>query len=138
MTTAKQWAALLMLAVVVGAGPALAGMEPQTRTAPPTSAAASAPTRRRRCERSARTIPCTCCSPRQVAAPTSPSVAVTIADRQGRTVFDAVSDGPFLFAKLPAGTYRLTASSDGRPIARSVTVPQSGSVEERFYWPPKP
>lgn len=65
-------------------------------------------------------------------------VAVTIADRQGRTVLDAVSDGPFLYANLPAGTYRLTASSDGRPIVRSVTVPQSGFVDERFYWPPKP
>lgn len=64
-------------------------------------------------------------------------VGVAIFDQQGRTVLDAVAQGPFLYAKLPAGSYRLTATSDGHPIARSVTVPQSGSVEERFYWPPK-
>jgi hypothetical protein len=62
-------------------------------------------------------------------------VPVTIADPKGRTLLEATAQGPFFYANLPAGTYRVTATSDGRAITRTVTVPETGAVEERFYWP---
>jgi hypothetical protein len=61
-------------------------------------------------------------------------IPVTITDPQGRTVLETTAQGPFLYANLPAGTYRVTAVSDGRAITRMVTVPKRGAIEERFYW----
>jgi hypothetical protein len=62
-------------------------------------------------------------------------IPVTIAGPQGRTVLETTAQGPFLYANLPVGTYRVTAASDGRAITRTVTVPKTGAIEERFYWP---
>lgn len=61
-------------------------------------------------------------------------VTVDIADQHGKTVLRANSEGPFFFAKLSPGSYKVSVSSDGVTKAKSVTVPQKGSVEERFYW----
>lgn len=63
---------------------------------------------------------------------------VTIANAQGLTLLQATSDGPFFFANLPAGTYRITATAEGSAITRTVMVPSSGGVEERFYWTEQP
>jgi hypothetical protein len=64
-------------------------------------------------------------------------VPVTIADQAGQVVLEAVSDGPYFYANLPAGTYRVSAENAGNAQTRSVTVPASGGVSESFYWSPE-
>ena len=136
MTTLKIWVVLALLLPVVAAAPASAAVEPQTSNGTPyvsggVSAEEQAEMRQMRAQ-----YPLHLLFAVQGSGEYLADVGVAIVDQQGRKVLDAVAQGPFLYAKLPAGTYRLTATSDGHPIARSVTVPQTGSVEERFYWPP--
>lgn len=52
------------------------------------------------------------------------NVGVSIAGENGNLLVDAVSSGPWFFAKLPAGTYRVTGTFNGRQETRTVTVGQ--------------
>ena len=61
-------------------------------------------------------------------------VPVKITDASGRTVLDATSQGPFLYARLQPGNYTITATHLGTPITRSAFVPASGGVDVNFYW----
>jgi hypothetical protein len=61
-------------------------------------------------------------------------VPVKIADASGRTVLDATSQGPFLYARLKPGSYTVTALHLGQPITRTAEVPASGGVDLNFYW----
>ncbi len=45
--------------------------------------------------------------------------------------FETVTEGPFLFASLPAGKYKIRAESDGSSQTRTVTL---GRASEVFYW----
>lgn len=63
------------------------------------------------------------------------NVAVRVVNGHGDTLLDANSRGPFLYAKLPAGTYKVTASSEGRAQTRSISVPATGAAAQSFYWP---
>ncbi|MEY4562968.1 MAG: hypothetical protein RLZZ618_2245, partial [Pseudomonadota bacterium] len=47
---------------------------------------------------------------------------VVITDRSGRAVLETKAEGPFLFAKLAAGTYRVKAMLAGKTVEKSVTV----------------
>lgn len=49
-------------------------------------------------------------------------VPVTITDRRGNKVIDAVSDGPWMYVDLPNGTYAVQARFDGRTETRQVSV----------------
>lgn len=62
-------------------------------------------------------------------------IPVRAVNAKGETVLDAVSRGPMLFAKMPAGTYKVTVSSEGRAQSRSIGVPASGAASQSFYWP---
>jgi hypothetical protein len=62
------------------------------------------------------------------------NVRVRLANRQGNTVLDTVSDGPYFFAKLQPGRYQVSAESEGRTLTRSVEISPNGSVSEAFYW----
>lgn len=53
-------------------------------------------------------------------------VPVTISDRRGNTVIDAVSDGPWMYVDLPNGTYSVKARFNGRTETRQISV-TSGS-----------
>jgi hypothetical protein len=53
-------------------------------------------------------------------------VPVTITDRRGNTVIDAVSDGPWMYVDLPSGNYSVKAQYNGRTETRQVSV-TSGS-----------
>jgi hypothetical protein len=64
-------------------------------------------------------------------------VPVTIADSGGQVLLEAVSDGPYFYAKVPAGSYRVSAENAGKVQTRSVTVPASGAASEGFYWSPE-
>ena len=62
-------------------------------------------------------------------------VGVEVKDRQGRTVIDGVSDGPWLYAKLPPGQYTAHATYNGRIVTKEFSVGRSGLREAHFRWP---
>jgi hypothetical protein len=62
-------------------------------------------------------------------------VAVQVSRSDGTVVFNATSDGPYLFARLPEGRYRLTASLDGAQRSRELYVPAHGGVRFTMVWP---
>lgn len=64
-------------------------------------------------------------------------IAVTIANPSGQILLEAVSDGPYFYAKVPAGTYQVSAAHAGRVQRRSVRVPATGAASEDFRWPPE-
>lgn len=61
-------------------------------------------------------------------------VDVRIKDQQGRTLVETRSDGPFLMANLPAGTYTVAADYKGDEKERSVNVGSQGMIEATFTW----
>lgn len=65
-------------------------------------------------------------------------VPVSITDQAGQVVLETVSDGPYLYAKLPAGTYSVSAENAGDVQTRNVTVPATGAASEGFYWSQDP
>jgi len=63
---------------------------------------------------------------------------VSIADADGRQLLETVSRGPYFFARLPAGVYRITAEHEGEAQSRSINVPATGVAAAAFYWSPPP
>src|ERR1700754_3809296 len=51
-------------------------------------------------------------------------VDTVVRDQAGRTVLDIVSDGPFVLAKLPPGSYSIAATMDGKTLHETVVVKQ--------------
>jgi len=62
-------------------------------------------------------------------------VAVQVAKSDGTVIFNATSDGPYLFARLPQGHYRLIANLDGAQRSRDLYVPAKGGVKLTLIWP---
>lgn len=65
-------------------------------------------------------------------------VAVTIKDAGGKTVIEHVADGPFFMAKLPAGTYAVSAVYEGKTQTRKVAVRDGRLRTEYMRWPSNP
>ena len=63
-------------------------------------------------------------------------VKVSIKDKAGKTVLEAVSDGPMLLAKLPAGVYKVSAEHDGNALSKTVRVEPKGVTRAAFVWQP--
>lgn len=59
-------------------------------------------------------------------------VNVTIRDSRGDVVVDTIAKGPWLFAKLDPGSYRVTASKLGRTFEEHVTVADARQTTVRF------
>ena len=59
---------------------------------------------------------------------------VLIKDEKGRTVLDAVSDGPLFFTKLPEGNYTITATAMGKTIKQEARIPAKGRTRLYFTW----
>ncbi|HZQ62144.1 MAG TPA: carboxypeptidase regulatory-like domain-containing protein [Casimicrobiaceae bacterium] len=60
-------------------------------------------------------------------------VRVDVADSSGRTVLDAIADGPAFFARLPEGDYRVTMEYRGMRQTRTVHAsPHAGQTV--IYW----
>jgi len=62
-------------------------------------------------------------------------VAVQIFGSDGKVVFAGTSDGPYLFARLPSGHYRVIATFDSVERTRTLYVPTRGSVRFTLTWP---
>ncbi len=57
-----------------------------------------------------------------------------VRDARGTVVLDQADTGPVLLAMLPAGTYTVTATSEGREQVRKVQVGK-GMRTEYLRWP---
>ncbi|MCI3950924.1 MAG: hypothetical protein K0R53_421 [Burkholderiales bacterium] len=64
-------------------------------------------------------------------------VGVRVADAAGKTVIEHVTEGPIFMARLPSGTYNVTATYNGRTQTRKLTV---GERLQTAYlrWPSEP
>lgn len=63
-------------------------------------------------------------------------VKVSIVDKAGKTVLEAVSDGPILLARLPAGAYQVSADYDGKVLVKTVRIEGKGVTRAGFVWQP--
>ena len=61
-------------------------------------------------------------------------VRVTIADTNGRTLLDTTSQGPWFFAKLPAGDYRIVATFAGKEARQQISVGTERLKTLDFRW----
>ena len=62
------------------------------------------------------------------------NVPVQITDGSGQTVLNAVSQGPFFYARLKPGSYKVTASHGGQAVTKTATVPASGGADLDYRW----
>lgn len=60
---------------------------------------------------------------------------IVIKDTAGKTLIDAISEGPFFFANLPEGQYQVDASQDGIRKSQRVSVKRRGHLRLVFVWP---
>lgn len=61
-------------------------------------------------------------------------IRVRIADMTGTTLLAAVSKGPWFYAKLAPGQYRLSVDKAGRTQSRDVRLPANAALQVAFYW----
>ena len=62
------------------------------------------------------------------------SVAVTIKDAKGATVFETPSAGPYLLVKLPPGKYSVVAQYQNESKTQPVTVDRVARTPVSFVW----
>ncbi len=136
MRTATSWVALSLATVLLAAAPAFASVQPRTTNGITFLTGGVGDEEEREMQAMQGQYPLRLLFAVKGRGNYLADVDVTIRDRQGRTVLATTSDGPFLYADVPPGAYRVTAVSAGREMTQSVTVPQRGAVQERFYWPP--
>jgi hypothetical protein len=60
-------------------------------------------------------------------------VQLDIADAKGGSVLSVANTGPMFFAKLPPGTYRISAAAEGKTFKRSVKL-GTGAKEMTLHW----
>jgi hypothetical protein len=60
-------------------------------------------------------------------------VQLDIADTKGTSMLSVANAGPMFFAKLPPGTYRISASAEGKTFKRTVRL-GSGAKEMTLHW----
>jgi len=61
-------------------------------------------------------------------------VDVTVHDAKGRTILQATSEGPWLYAKLPPGEYRVTAVMNGEKRVHSTRIGPGHLRQVIFRW----
>jgi hypothetical protein len=62
-------------------------------------------------------------------------VQVRVMDKSGRTVVEDTSNGPWLLARLPAGSYTAQATYNGSTVTQKFTVGAKGLRTAQFRWP---
>jgi hypothetical protein len=60
-------------------------------------------------------------------------VQLAIMDAKGAGVLSVANTGPMFFAKLPPGTYRISAAAEGKTFKRSVKL-GNGAKEMTLHW----
>ncbi len=60
--------------------------------------------------------------------------AIEITDNTGKTLLSANADGPFFYAKLPAGAYMVKVGSDPTLQSRKLAVREGETRRLSFYW----
>jgi hypothetical protein len=61
-------------------------------------------------------------------------VTVSIAADDGKPMMKATDTGPYLFARLPPGDYKISVSSHEETLETSVSVRASEQANAAFYW----
>jgi hypothetical protein len=61
-------------------------------------------------------------------------VEVVIKDAQGNTALETVSEGPWFFVKLPAGSYTVIATTMGKTHQQLAKVSATRQTQLYFYW----
>lgn len=61
-------------------------------------------------------------------------VQLDIADAKGANLLSVANTGPMFFAKLPPGTYRISASAEGKTFTRTVRLGANGAKEMTLHW----
>jgi hypothetical protein len=61
-------------------------------------------------------------------------VKITIKDKSGKEVLNAVSDGPIMLVKVPAGRYDIAAERNGKALHRTVQVNHKGDKQVNLHW----
>ncbi|WP_211442459.1 hypothetical protein [Collimonas humicola] len=61
-------------------------------------------------------------------------IHVKISDASNNVVLDAVSNGPFFLAKLPAGSYRLAVAKKDQVKERKIAITQGSHQHIMFEW----
>jgi hypothetical protein len=61
-------------------------------------------------------------------------VQLDIADAKGDNLLSASNTGPMFFAKLPPGTYRISAAAEGKTFKRTVKIGANGAREMTLHW----
>jgi len=62
------------------------------------------------------------------------NVKVVIESARKERLLDTTMEGPILLAKLAPGTYTIKATSGGRTLTRTVTIPAQGVRQVDFRW----
>jgi hypothetical protein len=62
-------------------------------------------------------------------------IGLTITDAKGKTILATTADGPFFYARVPAGRYKVTATNAGTRLTRDIAVSAKGAARQSFYWP---
>jgi hypothetical protein len=60
-------------------------------------------------------------------------VQLDIMDAKGANLLSVPNTGPMLFAKLPPGTYRISAAAEGKTFKRTVKI-GAGAKEMTLHW----
>jgi hypothetical protein len=60
-------------------------------------------------------------------------VQLDVVDAKGNSVLSVANTGPMLFARLPPGVYRISASAEGKTFKRSVKL-GTGAKEMTLHW----
>ena len=60
-------------------------------------------------------------------------VQLDIMDAKGTTLLSAPNSGPMFYARLPAGTYRISAAAEGKVFKRSVKI-DAAPKEMTLHW----
>ena len=61
-------------------------------------------------------------------------VKVDIRNAAGREILSAVSNGPWFFAQLPNGRYKIKAEAKGKSTSQSAVIGRERRTELKFYW----
>ena len=61
-------------------------------------------------------------------------INVKILGKKGATILESVSHGPFFFAQLNPGKYKIVASHEGQEQSASVVISGKNAVAKSFYF----